>query len=306
MHTPVLIDEITENLGLKGKAIYIDWTLWLWGHSKQILESYPKIELIWIDQDEKNIELAKKNLSQFWSRVKIIHDNFENIESTAKSLKIHWKVDAILLDIWVASTHFDQGERWFAFQINGPLDMRMNSNQIKTAREVLNTYKEQDLFIIFKKYWEEPNSRKIAKLICEKRKLKKFKTTWDLKNLISESIPSKFLNWVLKRIFQAIRIEVNDELSVLEKWLLWSVKTLRKWWIIAVISYHSLEDRIVKNYFKEEEKECVCPQNLPICQCKKIKRLEIITKKPIIPKCEEVDRNPRSRSAKLRIAKKIN
>jgi len=305
MHIPVLINEVIENLDLKGKKIFIDWTLWLGGHSKKILENYPEIRLIWIDQDEKNIKLAQQNLAKFWDRVKIIHDNFANIESIAKDLKIDWQIDGILLDIWVASTHFDQWERWFAFQIDWPLDMRMNSEQIKTAKEVVNSYKEHDLFVVFKKYWEEPNSRKLAKLICQKRKIKKFETTWELKDLISENIPGKFLNWVLKKIFQAIRIEVNDELWVLEKWTFSWINVLKKWWRIAIISYHSLEDRIVKQAFKQEEKECTCPHFLPICQCKKIKRLEIITKKPIMSKEEEINSNPRSRSAKMRIAKKI-
>ena len=305
MHIPVLINEAIETLDLSGKSIFIDWTLWLWGHSKEILKKYPQIKLIWIDQDEKNIEIAQKNLEEFWDRVKIVHDNFANIEEIIKNLDLVWKIDWILLDIWVASTHFDQWERWFAFQIDWPLDMRMDTNTIKTAKEVLNKYKEQDLFLIFKKYWEEPNSRKLARIICEERKIKKLETTWDLKKIICDNIPEKFRNWVLKKIFQAIRIEVNDELLVLEKWVFWWVNILKKWWRIAIISYHSLEDRIVKQAFKQEEKECICPQILPICQCEKIKRLEIKNKKPIMSKEEEVKSNPRSRSAKMRVAEKI-
>ena len=183
--------------------------------------------------------------------------------------------------------------------------MRMDITAKKTARDVINNYHEQDLFIIFKKYWEEPSARKIARKICEQRKIETIKTSAELKNLIAEIINPKFLNSTLKRIFQAFRIEVNDELWVLEKALEWACKVLAPWWRIIVISYHSLEDRIVKNFFRNEEKSCICPPIVPICICNKEQRLKIITRKPIIPTDEEIEKNPRSRSAKMRIAERI-
>lgn len=305
MHTPVLLEKVLNKANLEGKKNFIDWTLWLWWHSKKIFEKFPQIKIFWIDQDEKNILLAKKNLEKIWKNLKIIKNNFANIEKICEQENIKWEVDCILLDIWVASTHFDQWERGFSFQNNGTLDMRMDTTATKTARNVINNYHEQDLFIIFKKYWEEPSARKIAKKICEKRKIETIKTSEELKNLIAEIINPKFLNSTLKRIFQAIRIEVNDELWVLEKWLEWACEVLAPWWRIIVISYHSLEDRIVKNFFRNEEKNCICPPIVPICICNKKQRLKITTKKPIIPTEEEIEKNPRSRSAKMRIAEKI-
>ena len=227
MHKPVLLEEVLNTVNLEGKKIFIDWTLWLWWHSKKIFEKFPQIKIFWIDQDENNISLAKKNLSEnikfwknfnflkdtseekylkdnkivnFWwyydenSNLKIIKNNFWNLKEICEEENIIWKVDWILLDIWVASTHFDQWERGFSFQNDWPLDMRMDKNAKKTARDIVNNYHEQDLFIIFKKYWEEPSARKIAKKICEKRKIETLKTTDDLKNLIAEIINPKFLN----------------------------------------------------------------------------------------------------------------
>lgn len=338
MHKPVLLEEVLNTINLEDKKIFIDWTLWLWWHSKRIFEKFPQIKIFWIDQDENNIQLAKKNLLEnikFWdnfdfynktsktdsefqnnkiknssdfpdnSNLKIIKNNFWNLEEICEQENIIWKVDWILLDIWVASTHFDQWKRGFSFQNEWPLDMRMDTNAKKTARDIVNNYHEQDLFTIFKKYWEEPSARKIARKICEKRKIETLKTTDDLKNLIAEIINPKFLNSTLKRIFQAIRIEVNDELWVLEKAIESSMEVLAKWWRIVIISYHSLEDRIVKNFFRDWEKSCICPREVPICICNKKQKLKIITKKPIIPTEEEIEKNPRSRSAKMRIAERI-
>ncbi len=310
MHKPVLLEEVLNTVNLDGKKIFIDWTLWLWWHSKEIFEKFPQIKIFWIDQDENNIALATKNLEKFSKNLKIIKNNFENIEEICESEilnweNIKWKVDCILLDIWVASTHFDQWERGFSFQNDWPLDMRMDITAKKTARDVINNYHEQDLFIIFKKYWEEPSSRKIAKKICEQRKIETIKTSEELKNLISWVINPKFLNSTLKRIFQAIRIEVNNELWVLEKALEWACEVLAPWWRIIVISYHSLEDRIVKQFFRNQEKSCICPPIVPICICNKVQKLKIITRKPIVPTEEEIEENPRSRSAKMRIAEKI-
>jgi len=310
MHKPVLLEKVLNTVNLDGKKIFIDWTLWLWWHTKKIFEKFPKIKIFWIDQDENNIALATKNLAQFSDNLKIIKNNFSNIEEICKNEKIDWeniiwKIDCILLDIWVASTHFDKWERGFSFQNDWPLDMRMDTTAKKTARDIINNYHEQDLFIIFKKYWEEPSSRKIAKKICEKRKIETIKTSYELKNLIAEIINPKFLNSTLKRIFQALRIEVNNELGSLEEWLKWAIKVLNKWWRIIVISYHSLEDRIVKNFFRDQEKSCICPSIVPICICNKKQELKIVTRKPICPTEEEIEENQRSRSAKMRIAEKI-
>ncbi|MCD5382513.1 16S rRNA (cytosine(1402)-N(4))-methyltransferase RsmH [Candidatus Gracilibacteria bacterium] len=305
MHTPVLLEKVLNKANLEGKKNFIDGTLGLGGHSKKIFEKFPQIKIFGIDQDEKNILLAKKNLEKIGKNLKIIKNNFANIEKICEQENIKGEVDCILLDIGVASTHFDQGERGFSFQNDGPLDMRMDTTATKTARNVINNYHEQDLFIIFKKYGEEPSARKIAKKICEKRKIETIKTSEELKNLIAEIINPKFLNSTLKRIFQAIRIEVNDELGVLEKGLEGACEVLAPGGRIIVISYHSLEDRIVKKFFRNEEKNCICPPIVPICICNKKQRLKITTKKPIIPTEEEIEKNPRSRSAKMRIAEKI-
>lgn len=305
MHKPVLLEEVLNKVNLEDKKIFIDWTLWLWWHSKKIFEKFPQIKIFWIDQDENNIQLAQKNLESFSNNLKIVKNNFANIKKICEEENIVWKVDWILLDIWVASTHFDQWERGFSFQNDWPLDMRMDTTANKTARDVVNTYHEQDLFIIFKKYWEEPSARKIARKICEKRKIETIKTSVELKNLIAEIINPKFLNSTLKRIFQAIRIEVNDELWVLEKALEWSIDVLAPWWRLLIISYHSLEDRIVKTFFRDEEKSCICPPIVPICICNKVQKLKTITRKPIIPSEEEIEENQRSRSAKMRIAEAL-
>jgi len=305
MHKPVLLEEVLNSVNLDDKKIFIDWTLWLWWHSKKIFEKFPQIKIFWIDQDENNIALATKNLDKFSDNLKIVKNNFANIVEICEDENIVWKVDWILLDIWVASTHFDQWERGFSFQNDWPLDMRMDINAKKTARDVVNTYHEQDLFIIFKKYWEEPSSRKIARKICEQRKIETIKTSTELKDLIAGLIWPKYLNSTLKRIFQAIRIEVNDELWVLEKALDWAIKVLAPWWRVLIISYHSLEDRIVKTFFRDEEKSCICPSIVPICICNKEQKLKTITRKPIIPTDEEIEENQRSRSAKMRIAEKI-
>ena len=304
LHVPVFLKDSIELMDIANNAVVIDATLWLWWHSEYILGHYPDSRVIWIDRDSDNISKAKERLEDFSDRFTIVKDNFSNIENIANDLDLCNKVDAILLDLGIASTHVDDSERWFSYQKDWPLDMRMDKDQIITAATIVNSYSEQDLFILFKKYWEEPQSRKIAKQICEDRKQKKIKTTYELIETIKKVKKDRTKHpWRL--VFQALRIEVNDELSSIEKALSWSINILKKWWIIVVISYHSLEDRIVKNAFRYAEKECICANFLPICQCEKIKTLEIMTKKPMIPIDGEIERNPRSKSAKMRAARKI-
>ena len=304
MHIPVLLKESIDWLHLNSKKWFVDWTLWLWWHSKYLFETNPNIKIIWIDQDSDNIEKAKINLDKFSDRLTIIKDNFCNIESIIEKLKLNWKIDWILLDLWLASTHIDIDDRGFSFKKDWPLDMRMNKTQILTAETIVNTYHEIDLSEIFKQYWEEPRAKAIASEIVKMRKVKKIKTTFELSDII-KNVKKDFNKHPATLVFQALRIEVNNEIDTLKQAMTSSVNILSKWWHIAVISYHSLEDRIVKNAFKYEQSDCICSKLLPMCQCKKIRRLEIITKKPIITSMEEIKKNLRSRSAKLRIAKKI-
>lgn len=304
MHIPVLLKETVELLSLKGKKVFVDATLWLWWHTKYVLETYPDIFVIAIDQDEENLEKAKKNLSEFGGRIEFVKNNFANLQEIVESFDLAWKVDWLLLDLWLASTHIDNCERWFSFRNDWPLDMRMDLDQSLTAEMIVNTYKEQDLYRIFKEYWEDPRAKPIAREIVSKRKEFRIKTTHQLVDII-KSVKKDFNKHPATLVFQALRIEVNSELEVLKKAIIAWVNILVKWWIIAVMSYHSLEDRIVKNCFRFETRDCICPIELVICQCKKVPSLDLITKKPIIASEDEIKNNLRSRSVKLRVARKI-
>lgn len=298
MHIPVLLNETLDYLDLNNKKLIIDWTLWLGWHTKAILMKYPDIHVIWIDQDINNLNSAKANLADFGDRITFIQDNFSNISL------IDRQVDWILLDLWLASTHIDQEERGFSYQKSAPLDMRMNLWNHLTAEHVINTFKEKTLADIFYRYWEEPKSYAIAKAICKQREKQPITDSIQLVDII-KSVKVDRYKHPARLVFQALRIYVNDELNTLQLWLQWSLKVLKKWGIMAIISYHSIEDRIVKDFFRLSRSDCVCPKEILLCQCNKQKELEIITKKPIIPTDKEITDNPRSRSAHLRVAKKI-
>jgi 16S rRNA (cytosine1402-N4)-methyltransferase len=299
-HLPVLTKEILNYLSLKKGGVYIDCTLGGGGHSKAILEKiYPHGLLIGIDQDIEAIETAKEELKSYIDKVKLVKGNFKNLEEILSDLKTE-TVSGIIFDLGVSFHQLKEKERGFSFKEDSHLDMRMDLNQEFNADILINSYSEKDLAEIFEKYGEERFSKRIARLIVIERKKKTFTTTKQLADLIIKTLPrtKKRHTWRIHpatRVFQAIRIEVNQELKALEKGLNQAIRVLEDKGRICVISYHSLEDRIVKHLFKEAEREGKEQKNYG---------LKIVTKKPIRPSLEEVRDNPKARSAKLRVAEK--
>jgi 16S rRNA (cytosine1402-N4)-methyltransferase len=303
-HSPVMLSEVLSNLEIRKKRIVVDATVGLAGHSKAILELMPKNgKLIALDADKEHVKAAKKKLRKYANRVVVIHANFRNLAEKIAEQKCRG-IDAILFDLGLASPHVDNPERGFSFLYDGPLDMRFDVSRQLTAAEIVNNYSEKELIRIFQEYGEERFARKIARAITARRKSRKFKTTKELSRVIEKIVRRQGRIHPATRVFQALRIEVNDELSALQEALTQAVALLRKGGRVAVISYHSLEDRIVKRFFREQALTYI---NLPEEEMtRKLKpTLKIITKKPILPAEEEVRRNPRARSAKLRVAEKI-
>lgn len=306
-HIPVLLNETIENLNIKEDGIYIDCTLGGGGHSREILKRLSnKGLLIGIDQDIDAINFAKKKLSEYDNKI-FVHDNFYNIDSIIKSLNIG-KVDGILMDLGVSSFQLDIPERGFSYMNDAPLDMRMNRESDFSAYDVVNKYDETKLRKIIENYGEERFAKNISHNIVKYRKLRPIETTYELVDIIKASIPAKFKrtkHHPAKKTFQAIRIEVNGELKILDKAIDDSIKNLKPQGRIAIITFHSLEDRIVKDKFKFMENPCTCPKDFPMCVCGKKPELKRVTKKPITASKCEIDTNPRSRSAKLRVGEKI-
>lgn len=302
-HISVLLNELVDSIDIKKdeKNIIVDCTLGMWWHASKMIEKMNSGDIfVWFDADIKNLELARIRLDEVNKNKKVeihlINSNFWNIKDELEKIWIK-EITWIYYDLWLSSLHLDEADRWFSFMNDGPLDMRLDKTKWKTAADIVNSYKDSELREIFLKYWEEPGANKISKLIVENRRKKRFETTLEL---------AKIIPWPIKvksRIFQAIRIEVNEELEVLEKSLLDAIKILKKEWNIFVISFHSLEDRITKNIFRDESRDCICDDI--ICSCLHKKSIKIISKKPILPSEEEIKQNPRSRSAKARLAKKI-
>jgi 16S rRNA (cytosine1402-N4)-methyltransferase len=305
-HISVLLNESIEALNIKENGIYVDCTLGGGGHSLEILKKLKGTgRLIGIDQDTNALTAAKDRLKEY-QNVTYVHDNFYNIKNILDSLDID-KVDGLLMDLGVSSHQLDEAERGFSYMKNAPLDMRMNRESSLTAYEVVNTYSEAELFKIIKDYGEDRFSKRIAKFIVEARQLKPIETTLELVDIIRNAIPAKFRKegHPAKKTFQAIRIEVNKELEILDKAIEDSIGKLNERGRIAVITFHSLEDRLIKNKFRDLENPCKCPKDFPICICGKIPIVKVITKKPIEPGIEEMEANSRSKSAKLRVAEKI-
>lgn len=306
-HYSVMLNECIDMLNIKSDGIYVDCTLGGAGHSSEILKKLSsKGRLIGIDQDLDALAASKKRLEKY-DNVTYVHDNFYNIKEILKELQID-KVDGILMDLGVSSYQLDEGERGFSYMKDAPLDMRMNRERTFSAYNVINEYSADELFRILKEYGEERFSRRIADRIVEKRKLKPIETTSELVKIIDECIPAKFKReggHPAKRTFQAIRIEVNSELSILNKTIEDGIEALNKDGVMAIITFHSLEDRIVKNKFRELTDPCTCPKEIPMCVCGKKPVIKLINKKPIEATKEELDDNSRSRSAKLRGCKKI-
>ena len=304
-HIPVLYYETLDNLVINPDGIYIDCTLGGGSHSEGILERLSdKGLLISIDQDTNAIEYSKKRLEKFGSKWKVFKGNFENIDTIAYMASVD-KVDGILMDIGVSSKQLDDPERGFSYRYDVKLDMRMNTEQKISAYDVVNTYSEEQLSKIIFEYGEERHARKIAKLIVEERKSSPIEKTSDLIALIKRAYPERASKHPAKKTFQAIRIEVNRELEVLENAMSKAVELLKVGGRLAIITFHSLEDRIVKNKFKDLATACKCPKDIPICVCGGVKKFEIITKKPIIPIDDELKNNNRAHSSKLRILERI-
>ena len=300
-HKPVLLDEVIDNIITDKDAIYVDCTLGGGGHTEGILEnSSENSKVIAIDQDIQAIEFAKKRLEKYENKLQIFQDNFRNID-TAVYLAGFEKVDRILMDIGVSSNQLDNAKRGFSYRFAARLDMRMDSNLKISAYEVVNNFSEKEIADIIYKYGEEPKSRKIAKKIIEYRKNKPIETTTELADIVIKSIGKSMKRHPAKRTFQAIRIFVNKELEVLSETLDKAIKLLNKNGRLLVITFHSLEDRIVKEKFREYEDPCTCPKDIPICVCNKKSLGKIITKKPIIAKKLELEKNNGAHSAKLRI-----
>ena len=300
-HKPVLFDEVMDNIITDKDAVYVDCTLGGGGHTEGILENSSKnSKVVAIDQDVQAIEFAKKRLEKYGNKLQIFQDNFRNID-TAVYLAGFEKVDRILMDIGVSSNQLDNAKRGFSYRFEARLDMRMDSNLKISAYEVINDFSEKDLANIIYKYGEEPKSRKIAKKIVEYRKIKAIETTTELADIVIKSIGKSMKRHPAKRTFQAIRIFVNKELEILSETLDKAVKLLGKNGKLLVITFHSLEDRIVKEKFREYENPCTCPSDIPICVCGKQSLGKVITKKPIVAKELELAENNRAHSAKLRI-----
>ena len=300
-HKPVLFDEVMENIISEGDAVYVDCTLGGGGHTEGMLErSSTESKVIGIDQDKEAINFAKERLKKYGNKIEIFQDNFRNLD-TVIYLAGYNKVDRILMDIGVSSNQLDNLERGFSYRYDAKLDMRMDRNLKISAYEVVNDFSEKEIADIIYKYGEEPKSRKIAKNIVEYRKNKKIETTLELSEIIIKSIGKSMKKHPSKRTFQAIRIFVNRELEVLEEALDKAVNLLNNNGKLLVITFHSLEDRMVKEKFREYENPCTCPPEIPVCVCNKKSLGKVITKKPIIAKESELNENNRAHSAKLRI-----
>lgn len=305
-HIPVLFNEVIEGLNIKEDGIYIDGTIGGGGHSSEIIKRIKTGKLIGIDQDINAIRKSREVLREDLDKVILVENNYKNIEAILKELKID-KVDGILLDIGVSSHQLDEGERGFSYHQDAPLDMRMDQGQEFSAWDLVNKYSKEDLERIIWDYGEERWSKRIAEFIVKERQIASIDTTLELVEVIKKAIPRKFRmdSHPGQRTFQAIRIEVNNELNILEKTIPKMVDLLKKDGRLCIITFHSLEDRIVKNTFSELAKDCICPPEFPICICDKESQLKVITRKPIIPTREEIEENPRARSAKLRIGARI-
>ncbi|HZX21789.1 MAG TPA: 16S rRNA (cytosine(1402)-N(4))-methyltransferase RsmH [Clostridia bacterium] len=307
-HVPVLLEECIENLNIKKDGIYVDGTLGGAGHSGEIIKHLNESGLlIGIDRDENAIKAATKILADVTGKVKLVKDNFSNLKNILEDLGVE-SFDGLLLDLGVSSHQLDEAGRGFSYMHDAPLDMRMDDSDSLTAKDIVNSYPEKDLEKIIKDYSEERWAKRIAQFIVEFRERGKIVTTHQLVDIIKRAIPKGArVNGPhpAKRTFQAIRIEVNKELDVIEGTIEAAVKKLNLGGRICIITFHSLEDRIVKNTFRSLVNPCVCPKEFPICQCNKKPTIKIITRKPIVPTEKELGINPRSRSAKLRVAEKI-
>ena len=302
-HISVLLNECIDNLNIRPDGIYVDGTMGGGGHSLEIAKRLTTGRLICIDQDPNAHEAAGKRLAEYKDRITFVRDNFGNIRNILDSLGIE-KIDGMLLDIGVSSHQLDEAERGFSYQQDAPLDMRMNPDKPFSAYDVVNGYDEDELDRVIFTYGEERWARRIAQFIVKERETKPIETTGELVDIIKKAVPKgarKDGPHPAKRTFQAIRIEVNGELDVLQKAIDDVAERLSVGGRLCIITFHSLEDRIVKEAFRKQENPCICPPQFPVCVCGKKPLGRVITRKPILPSKEELEVNPRSRSAKLRV-----
>lgn len=306
-HVSVLLDECIDALHIKPDGIYVDGTLGGAGHSSQIVKRLTTGRHIGIDRDPVALKAAGERLAPYGDRVSLVHSNFCEIKQVLEDLGIDG-VDGILLDLGVSSPQLDDGSRGFSYMADAPLDMRMNSEDVMSAYDVVNTWSQEELKRILYDYGEERYAPRIAAAICSRREEKPIETTLELVDVIRSAMPAAALRekqHPAKRSFQAIRIAVNDELGSVEKVMRDAIPCLNPGGRLAVITFHSLEDRIVKNAMAEAAKGCTCPPNFPVCVCGKKPQVKLISRKPIVSGEEELERNPRARSAKLRVCEKL-
>ena len=303
-HYSVLLKETIEQLQVRPDGIYLDGTLGGGGHAEAVAKKLSdEGRLFGIDQDEAAIEAASKRLEAYRGKVMILRNNYRNAVAALRELGVEG-VDGIVLDLGVSSYQFDEAERGFSYRYDTALDMRMDQRSTLSAKEIVNGYSESELFHIIKNYGEEPFAKNIAKHIARERKKKEITTTFELNEIIKNAIPAKMRQGgghPSKRTYQAIRLECNHELEVLRDSLDDMISFLRPGGRICIITFHSLEDRIVKTAFRTNETPCICPPEFPVCTCGRISKGKAVTKKPILPSAEELEENSRSKSAKLRV-----
>ena len=306
-HRPVLLDECIENLKIRPDGVYLDGTLGRAGHSREIAKRLTTGRLICVDRDDAALEAAKERLADWMDRVTLVHSNFDQVGDIVADLGLPG-VDGMLFDLGVSSPQLDDGARGFSYMADAPLDMRMDRSEGLTAADVVNTWPQEELKRILFQYGEERYAPLIAAAIVRRRQERPIETTLELVDVIKSAMPGKALKekqHPAKRSFQAIRIAVNDELASVERMLKGAVPKLNRGGRLAVITFHSLEDRIVKSGLAEFAKGCTCPPDFPVCVCGKTPDVKLINKKPILPTEREVEENPRARSAKLRVAEKL-
>lgn len=307
-HVSVLLEECIKGLNIKPNGTYVDGTIGGAGHARVICSHLDKLgQFIGLDQDDNALEISKERLQGVAPKVTLVKSNFVDIKQVLERLNIG-RIDGMLIDLGVSSHQLDEPSRGFSYMHDAPLDMRMNQDALYNAYELVNTMSKQDLYQVIKMYGEEKWAKRIAEFIIKEREIKPIKTTYELVEVIKKAIPQgarKEGPHPAKRTFQAIRIAVNKELEIIEPTIQDSVLKLKQGGRLCIITFHSLEDRIVKHTFRQLENPCTCSKDLPVCICGKKPVVKVITRKPILPSVEEIEKNPRSRSAKLRIVEKL-
>ena len=306
-HRPVLLEECIQALNIRPDGIYLDGTLGRAGHSREIARRLTTGRLICVDRDQEALDAARERLAEWMDRVTLVHANFDEIDAILDGLGLAG-ADGMLFDLGVSSPQLDNGARGFSYMADAPLDMRMDRGQALTAADVVNTWSQEELRRILWQYGEERYAPQIAAAIVRRRGDKPIQTTLELVEVIKSAMPAKALKekqHPAKRSFQAVRIAVNDELGSVERMLRRAVPRLNKGGRLAVITFHSLEDRIVKSGLADFARGCICPPDFPVCVCGRTPEIKLVNKKPILPTDRELEENPRARSAKLRVAEKL-